>query len=185
MFAIVALHYEALQHLEPLEFKTLTALLRYTDKAGRCWPSLKQLGRDVGRSEATMSRVMVRLDAAGVFAERVRREGGRYRYRINARFLPRWPGKASHHAGVQVGLHNTPDIKQTQFKHEERALTRQRFASSKGSWDGLPDLTDQWQARLRSYVSSGGKFWLPQWGDKPGQPGCLVPASVMAGLPAG
>jgi hypothetical protein len=41
MFAIVALPYDALKDLPPLEFKTLTALLRYTDRQGRCWPSLK------------------------------------------------------------------------------------------------------------------------------------------------
>lgn len=176
MFQIVALPFDTLKDLPPLEFKTLTALLRYVDRAGRCWPSLKQLGQDVGRSEATMSRVMGRLDAAGVFAERVRREGGRYRYRINARFLPRWPGKASPPATVQVGLRSLQAIKQTQFKHEERALTRGQFAAFKAVDGSLPRQVD-WEPRLRGWRQS--RFWLPTWGPSPAEPDCFAPLAVL------
>ena len=185
MFAIVALPYDALRDLPSLEFKTLTALLRYVDKLGRCWPSLRQLAADIGMSEATACRAMKRLADYGVFDERARPGNGRYRYRIAARFLPRWPGKqppkSSDCTAVQDGLAQPARQEAIPAKQTREALSRQRFALSKGSQDGLPDLTDQWKARIGSWVRSGGRFWLPQWGEKPGQPGCMVPASVLLG----
>jgi DNA-binding transcriptional MocR family regulator len=186
VFQIVALPFDALKDLPPLEFKTLTALLRYVDRLGRCWPSLRQLAADIGMSEATACRAMKRLADYGVFDERARPGNGRYRYRIAARFLPRWPGKqprkSSDCTAVQDGLTQQAGHQANPAKQVRETLTRPRFASSKGSQDELPDLTDQWKARISSWVRSGGRFWLPQWGEKPGQPGCMVPTSVLLAI---
>jgi len=164
MFAIVAVPFDALQHLPPLEFKVMTALLRYADRQGRCWPALRQLAVDVGKSEATVCRAMKRLDAQGCFDERTRPGNGRYRYRIAQRFLPRWPS----HAGVQDRL--------AQAARQEALPTKQldswRFAKVGKVEAGLPAPVD-WGPRLRSYRKSG--FWLAVWGPRPGEAGCFAP----------
>jgi hypothetical protein len=192
-FAIIALPYDALKDLPPLEFKTLTALLRYVDKLGRCWPTLKQLAADVGRSEATMSRVMARLDHAyGVFDERVRRDGGRYRYTVNARFLPRWPGKQRDAASGTASTCSVPSPlaqrangdQANPSKYVERGRERpirSAYQKAEGQ-DGLLDMSDQWKARIGGWQRSGGRFWLPQWGPRPNEPGHFIPPSVLTGI---
>lgn len=43
------------------------------------------------------------------------------------------------------------------------------------------DDADQWRARLRVYTP--GAFWPSGWGPRPGEPGCFVPATVLAEFP--
>jgi len=45
------------------------------------------------------------------------------------------------------------------------------------SFGELPDDRAKWEARLRSWRKS--RFWLPLWGAKPGEPGCLAPADLL------
>jgi len=172
MFATVAVPFDALQPLPPLEFKVMTALLRYVDRQGRCWPALRQLAVDVGKSEATVCRAMKRLDARGVFDERTRAGNGRYRYRIAERFLPRWPDKrqlGSGHSGVQDRL--AEGVRQEALPRKQ--VEGWRFARVGKVEADLPAPVD-WGPRLRSYRKSG--FWLTgQWGPRPGEPGCWAP----------
>jgi hypothetical protein len=162
MFATVAVPFDALQPLPPLEFKVMTALLRYADRAGRCWPALRQLAVDVGKSEATVCRAMKRLaDDWGCFDERSRAGNGRYRYRIAARFLPRWPR-------VQDGL--AQPARQEALPRKQ--LDSWRFAKFEKVEEGLPAPVE-WGPRLRSYRKSG--FWLEVWGPRPGEAGCFAP----------
>ena len=41
----------------------------------------------------------------------------------------------------------------------------------------IPDERSKWEARLRSWRKSG--FWLPYWGEKPGNPSCIVPIALL------
>ena len=49
------------------------------------------------------------------------------------------------------------------------------------SYGELPDQSDRWQARIRSWVRSGGKFWLAEWGPQPNEAGCMAPVELMQG----
>lgn len=54
--------------------------------------------------------------------------------------------------------------------------------SSKPTMQTMPaDDADQWRARLRVYTP--GAFWPSDWGPRPGEPGCFVPAAVLAEFP--
>ena len=177
LFQIVALPYEALQDLPPLEFKVMTAALRYVNRAGECWPTLRQLAADVRKSEATICRVMQRLaEQYSAFAERTRAGNGRYRYKIAARFLPRWPGKRQPPdpscTTMQDGLAQAARHKAEPVKQAREG----RFAKSGIGQDGLPRPVD-WAPRLRSWAKS--RFWLPNWGPTPTEPGCWVPRELL------
>ena len=49
------------------------------------------------------------------------------------------------------------------------------------SFGELPDPADRWQARIRSWIRSGGKFWLADWGPRPNEPGCWAPPGLLTG----
>jgi Helix-turn-helix domain len=187
VFQIVAIPFDALQHLPPLEFKVMAALLRYVDRVGRCWPALRQLAQDVGKSESTVCRAMQRLAADyGCFVERRRPGNGRYRYKIAARFLPRWPGKQPKQrqdiAAMQDGLAQRASEQAIPIKQEEAPRQRDRFAKPRVSFSEMPDDRAKWDARLRSWRQS--RFWLPLWGPKPTEAGCFAPLAALR-LPKG
>ena len=179
MFQIVALPFDALQALPPLEFKLMAALLRYANKAGECWPVLRQLAADIGKSEATVCRAMQRLaNTFNAFTERCRPGNGRYRYKIAERFLPRWPGRKPPPDPscmvVQDGLAQAASQEANPAKQAREARPRDRLGFA-GKTAGLPlDPASQWRKRIESWWRSGCKFWLAEWGDRPGQPGCLA-----------
>ena len=175
MFSIIALPYDALQHLPAREFKTLVAVLRWVDRAGRCFPSLAQIAHAVGVSESTACRSMQCLDAAGVFDERTRAGNGRYRYQVNARYLPRWPGKASPSASLQDRLPQ-PARQESKLIKESRDA-QARFAKSRVSFTEMPDERAKWDARLRGWQTK--RFWLPLWGPKPTETGCYAPLAAL------
>jgi hypothetical protein len=182
LFQIVALPYAALQDLPPLEFKLMAAVLRYANKAGECWPALRQLAADIGKSEATVCRAMRRLaQEFHCFAERTRPGNGRYRYKIAERFLPRWPGKqppkSSSCSIVQDGLAQPARQEANPPKQAREARERARFAKPRLSYGEIPDERARWEPRLRSWRQS--KFWLPLWGPKPDEAGCFAPVSLM------
>lgn len=172
MFSTVSLPYDALQDLPPLEFKLMAALLRYANKAGECWPVLRQLAVDIGKSEATVCRTMQRLAERGCFDIRRRPGNGRYFYRIASKFLPRWP-KKSRLASMQDGL--------AQAAREEANLTKQAKKDARTrARPGPVSAQDasQWRARLAGWVKSG--FWPVMAGPKPDEPGCDVPPQLLA-----
>jgi hypothetical protein len=182
VFKIIAVPFDAFQDLPPLEFKVMAAALRYVNRAGECWPTLRQLAADVRKSEATVCRVMQRLAGQyGAFTERKRAGNGRYHYRIAARFLPRWPGKRQPEArlaAVQDGLAHAASQEANPIKQDSKARERARYAWQSGKQEGLPpDPADQWRMRIRSWLES--RFWLPAWGDTPDRPGCMAPARII------
>jgi hypothetical protein len=59
-------------------------------------------------------------------------------------------------------------------KTKEKARARLGNSGTRDA-GGLPDMHDQWRARIGGWVRSGGRFWLPQWGPKPGETGCFAP----------
>src|SRR4051794_13580016 len=132
---------------------TLQCLVAFADISGRCFPSVRTLAEVTGLGKSTVSRHLAELAKVGAIT-RERRPGGVYRYQIEARFLP--ASRVSHARKAAVPKGRT-----------EEQPTKNRSDSA------LPVSDSPWEQRLTSWKKSG--FWLPQWGAKPGEQGCLAP----------
>jgi len=169
LFQIVAVPFAEYAALPRPEHRwLLTCFSRYVDRAGKAFPSLRQLARDARMSLASVSRYMTALHELGVF-QRQRMPGGRYLYQLAEAYRPRWPGRVpAEKRGVSRA--------ETQEANPTKQIEK-RFANRGGSFGELPDDHAKWEARLRSWRKSG--FWLPLWGSKPGSPGCMVPLAAL------
>jgi hypothetical protein len=159
LFAIVAVPFDAYQQLPSSQHRwLLTCLARYADREGKCWPSMRQLAADAKLSLASVCRYLAVMAALGVF-QRERKPGGRYCYRLAAAYVPHWPGRVS---AAKRGVSGA----ETQKAKPAKQI---RFA------ENFPEAP--WVQRLNSWRSS--QFWLPQWGARPDEAGCLAPAAVL------
>jgi DNA-binding transcriptional ArsR family regulator len=153
---------------------TLQNLVSFADRTGKCFPSVRTLAAATGQPRSTVSRHLAQLAEAGVIA-RQRRPGGIYAYVIEARFLPAQRGVS--HQRVK----GVPPPEREEQTGKKTGYARARFAKSGIVEGGLPDPADRWQVRVHSWVRSGGKFWLADWGPRPNEPGCWVPPGLLAG----
>jgi DNA-binding transcriptional MocR family regulator len=159
MLAYVPVRFDLYRTVRPALRWTMQNLVAFADRTGRCFPSVRTLATVAGRSKSTVSRHLAELARDGILT-RQRRPGGCYAYQIAARFLPAMRG-VSHRREKGVPPART----------EEQA--------GKNSPAGLPDDREKWEARLRAWRKN--RFWLPYWGEKPGNPGCIVPTALLAG----
>ena len=159
MFQIIAIPFDAYAALpSPQHRWLLTCLARYTDREGRCWPSMRQLAADARMSLASVCRYLRSMADLGVF-QRQRQPGGRYRYTLVESYRPRWPGRVS-----------VPERAVSGAGTQEAKLAKQnRFAQD------FPEAP--WQQRIDSWRKS--RFWLPQWGPRPSDPGCWAPGVIV------
>jgi DNA-binding transcriptional ArsR family regulator len=157
MLAYVPVVFDAYRPLKPHLRWTLQCLVGFADTSGRCFPSIRTLAAVAGLGKSSVARHLAELEVAGALTRR-RKPGGVFTYVVDARFLPaaRSAAAVSHRRKSAVPPART----------EENPW-------KKTSDSALPDEGAQWQARLRSWKLSG--FWLPQWGAKPGEPGCFAP----------
>ena len=157
VFQIIAIPFDAYAALpSPQHRWLLTCLARYADRDGRCWPSMRQLAQDARMSLASVCRHLAAMADLGVF-QRERRPGGRYRYTLTEAYRPRWPRR------VPAGKHGVSGA----GTQEAKPAKHERFAGI------LPE--EPWQQRINSWRNS--RFWLPQWGPKPGEIGCWAPTA--------
>jgi DNA-binding transcriptional MocR family regulator len=164
LFQIVAIPFDAFQALPCAKSRwLLTCFSRYADKAGKAFPSLRQLACDARMSLASVSRYMTAMERLGVF-QRERRPGGRYRYVLAEAYRPRWPGRvpASQRSVSQVGTQQAKSTKQIEKPFAE-----------------LQDDSAQWRARLTAWRSSSGRFWPQFAGPRPDEPGCWAPRELL------
>jgi hypothetical protein len=145
----------------------MQCLVSFADRSGRCWPSCRTF------ATFAAARHLAGLVEAGV-ATRKRRPGRGYEYEIDPRFLPRASVSHQQDQGVPSQTRQETD---TEKQTKERA--RPRFTNRGVSFGELPNDRAKWEARLRSWRKS--RFWLPLWGAKPGEAGCMVPAALMTG----
>jgi len=172
MLAFVPVAFDVYRPLKPRLRWAMQCLVSFADCAGRCFPSVRKLAAFAGLSKSAVSRHLRDLVECGVITRR-RRPGGVYDYEIDRRFLPRAPVSHPRAEGVpqQPGQETDP-LKQTR-----EARTRARFANRGVSFGEIPDDRAKWDARLRSWRKSG--FWLPLWGAKPGEAGCMAPLAML------
>src|SRR4051812_22226966 len=172
MLAFVPVAFDVYRPLKPRLRWAMQCLVSFADRAGRCWPSIRKLAAFAGLSKSAVSRHLRDLVECGAIT-RQRRPGGVYDYEIDPRFLPRAPVSHSRAVGVprQAGQETEPR------KQTRGARPRARFAKVGLSFGEIPDDRAKWDARMRSWRQSG--FWLPLWGSKPGEAGCIVPAALL------
>jgi Helix-turn-helix domain len=195
MLAFVPVTFELYRPLRPRLRWAMQCLVSFADHAGRCFPSVRTFALHAGISKSAAQRDLAELVDTGL-ATRKRRPGRGYVYQVARRFLPRMaPRKLSQardrkseapsaaaavrpaRAVPQPGAHEEKPLKNNQ----ESARVRASFAKS-GMTDGAYDFdraAGQWKARVESWIRSGGKFWLPAWGPKPDERGCLAPAGLL------
>jgi DNA-binding transcriptional MocR family regulator len=149
---------------------TLQCLVGFADRTGKCWPSVRVLAAATGTPRSTVSRHLAQLAADGIIA-RQRRPGGCYAYTIASRFLPA-SRRESHWRERRV-----PPARTEEQSGKKTGYAQARFAKPGLSFGEMPDDWAKWEARLRSWRKSG--FWLPQWGSKPGEAACIVPATLL------
>ena len=178
MFQIIAVPFDAFQALpSPQHRWLLTCLSRYTDRDGKCWPTMRQLAGDARMSLSTVCRRLAEMADLAVF-QRERKGVGRYVYRLAEAYRPRWPGPGRV-SGLKHRVSQAATPQQAEpIKHQGGAPVRERFADRKVSFGEMPDERIKWEARLRSWRQS--RFWLPLWGPKPSEPGCFAPVQMMA-----
>jgi DNA-binding transcriptional regulator YhcF (GntR family) len=138
---------------------TLQNLVGFADHAGKCFPSLRTLAAVTGIPKSTVGRHLTELVKCGAIS-RKRRPGGGYIYQIDARFLP--ASRVSHARKSAV-----PQGVRLEEKTEKK---KAGFADSQNFEGGTP-----WKQRIAGWKKSG--FWLPVWGPKPNEHGCLAPIS--------
>ena len=174
MLPFVPVAFDVYRPLKPRLRWAMACLVSFADRAGRCFPSVRKLAAFAGLSKSAVSRHLRDLVEAGVIT-RKRRPGSVYEYEIDPRFLPRAPVSHPRAAGVpqQAGQETDAPNQTTE------ARRRARFANRGVSFGEISDETVKWEARLRSWRQSS--FWLPLWGSKPGEAGCIVPPALLTG----
>lgn len=192
MLPFVPLSFEIYRPLKPRLRWAMACLVSFADRAGRCFPSVRTFALHAGISKSAAQRDLAELVDVGLVT-RKRRKGSVYVYRIDRRFLPRMaPRKLSQSRDRQnsgasgyrwdrsTGTVPTPGTEEKPDKNNQGwARKRARFAKSVISFSEIPDERAKWEARLRSWRTS--RFWLPLWGAKPGEAGCLAPAALLDG----
>jgi DNA-binding transcriptional MocR family regulator len=166
----------------------MQCLVSFADRTGRCFPSIRTFARHAGISKSAAGRDLAELEVTGLVT-RKRRPGGVYIYRIDRRFLPKWPKrKVSQDWDGQTGaasaqqsdhqIGSVPDRgteEKPDKKNQRWARVRAQFVRP-GLDNGLPRQID-WTPRLRSWAKS--RFWLSDWGSRPDEPGCWVPPAPL------
>jgi DNA-binding transcriptional MocR family regulator len=179
--------------LKPRLRWAMQCLVSFADHDGRCFPSVRTFALHADISKSAAQRDLAELTEAGCVT-RKRRPGGVYVYQIAKRFLPRWAKeqvsqawdrqrKARRARRAEWAARGVPEPgteEKPAKKNQGSAQARARFAGRKISYGELPDPSDRWQARVRSWIRSGGKFWLANWGPRPNEPGCWVPPELLA-----
>ena len=68
--------------------------------------------------------------------------------------------------------------KKTQIRKTKDGRAGARDFTNPGlSYGELPDENAKWRLRLRSWHQS--RFWLPLWGPKPTEAGCMAPPALL------
>jgi hypothetical protein len=161
-FATICVNFDNYRQLPTAQHRwLLICLARYADREGRCWPSMRQLAADARMSKSSVQRYLADLSRLEVFS-RSRRPGGRYIYQLVTVYC-RFPDRRS--AAVPAPRRAVP-----QRETQQAPLTKH-----KGFSLDFPEAP--WQQRLDSWRSS--RFWLPNWGNRPDEPGCLIPAHLL------
>ncbi len=181
MFQIAAVPFDDYDALDVAEGPRwlLVRLARYADRDGRCFPSMRTLAAGTKKSLATVCRWLKQLFDQGCFT-RTRKAGGRYHYKLAEPYRLRWREPPNPAVGQRVSAAQEGVSQPARQEADSPKQSEKRFADRRVRYGELPDPADRWQARIRSWVRSGGKFWLADWGPRPNEPGCWAPIRISA-----
>ena len=88
LLAFVPVTFDIYRPLKPRLRWAIQCLVSFADHAGRCFPSIRTFALHAGIDDRQRA-ILPNLSRPEV--ARKRRPGGVYVYRINPRFLPKWP----------------------------------------------------------------------------------------------
>jgi DNA-binding transcriptional ArsR family regulator len=165
LLPFVPVVFDAYRPLKPHLRWTLMNLVGFADRSGCCFPSIRKLAEVTGLGKSTVARHLTYLVKADAITRR-RRPGGGFTYQVGTRFLPAARVKASPVAGVSHPRNRAVPLART----EENT-----FKKKSDSLDFLA--SEPWEQRLLGWKKS--RFWLPQWGPRPNEPGCFAPSVRM------
>ena len=188
----VPVTFDLYRPLKPRLRWAMQCLVSFADHAGRCFPSLRTFAVHAGISKSAAGRDLAELRPRGASPASAAPAAS------TSTGSPAASCRAGRRAGVPSSGQATQgaaspeadglarrcprawDKRKTREEkpNETRAL-RAGFAKPGGSYGELPDPADRWQARVRSWIRSGGRFWLADWGPRPNEPGCWVPAGLL------
>jgi hypothetical protein len=156
VFQTVSIPFDTFRSLpSPAHRWLLTCLARYTDRGGKCWPSMRQLADDARMSLSTVCRRLAEMAALGVF-HRERKGVGRYRYTLAGAYRPCRFGRVS--AAQQRVSYDAIQEAKPVSKEESR---------------------ENWENRIRFWIKFRGLHWNPTWGPRPDEPGCRAPVELL------
>lgn len=161
MLDYVPVNFSLYRPLKPHLRWTLQCLVAFADRTGKCWPSVRKLAEVSDLGKSTVSRHLAELTRIGIIS-RTRKPGGVYSYTIDARFLP--AARAVSHAAPKVAPKAVPAA-----RIEEKV----GFKNTDSHDDSA-----QWDARMRAWHRSGGRFWPAFAGPRPDEPGCWAPVKI-------
>jgi DNA-binding transcriptional ArsR family regulator len=194
LLPFVPVTFDLYRPLKPRLRWAMQCLVSFADHTGRCFPSVRTFALHADISKSAAGRDLAELAEAGLVT-RKRRPGGAYVYQIARRFLPKWAAeqvsqardrqrkarRACRMEGTTVGVPEPGTKEKPDKKNQGWTRGRARFDRSGVTGGELSDPSDRWQARLRSWIRSGGKFWLADWGPRPNEPGCWAPPGLLTG----
>ena len=164
----------------------LVCLLAHTDKAGVCFPNMRQIAEIVGCSPATVCRRLRVMEGVGVFQRERVRAGGRYRYTIaepyrralNLRSAAAEAAVALVQRSVsawQPGVSGaaTQEAESPKQSYQKEDARTHASAPSPQSYPPVGSEAFKWRARLRQLLVH--RAWQPTYGPLPGEPGCQAP----------
>lgn len=85
MLANVSIPVAEIAGIKPTHLTVLAGLLSFTDRSGRCWPSLRRLAQVCGMTLSRVQRAVAEMEQAGIVT-RLRRGAGTL-YQLAQRFL--------------------------------------------------------------------------------------------------
>ncbi len=163
----------------------LVCLLAHTDKAGVCFPNMRQMAEIVGCSPATVCRRLQLMEGLGVFQRERVRAGGRYRYTIAERYR-RAPKLLSAAAEAAVSLVKRcvsgwqPSVSEAATQKAEspkQSIKKQDAPTSASMGAPIGSEAFKWRARLRQLREY--RLWSESYGPLPGEPGCKAPPELV------
>ena len=164
----------------------LVCLLAHTDKAGVCFPNMRQIAEIVGCSPATVCRRLRVMEGLGVFQRERVRAGGRYRYTI-AEPYRRALNLRSAAAEAAVSLVKRsvsgwqPGVSGAAAQEAEppkQSIKKEDAPASSSAGAPIGSETFKWRARLRQLREY--HLWSESYGPLPSEPGCKAPPELVA-----
>lgn len=162
MLSRVTIPVAAIAGIKPTHLSVLAGLLSFTDRAGRCWPSLRTLGRVCGMTLSRVQRAISEMETAGILT-RARRGAGTL-YQLAERFLWQAMSPASETPSPTSGTEGEAKKEKEGLKIK-RDLVRREAPPPPPAEGPNPFARRRWLRRLNAYAGErlSGALRMSAW----------------------